>query len=555
MSVFRHVSAWPYRRWLSTPAAVVGLGLAWAILNACFNVTRDATWRIALPSTDATLLLSVFFVVGLFHWRLPRVAHVFVVLISLFTCLLRIADETEQEFFHRNFNVALDFHLIKEAVRLLHQTMPRSEFWLYSVLAVLGFCLAVTAIAWASRQAWASLRRSIGRWAFLAGLIGFVTLENGPPYLPTAFEPRHFIRPFSASIADRVGEEIDFALHVGGYRSEKLSYMADVQKRLQSTPSNLKKLNHADVLLLLFESYGLTVFQHNTQYQQLFPTLAECQQRLEAAGFQVVSNYLDSPTYGSGSQFAQATLATGIRVVDHFQYDLVMASSSHSIAEYFKRAGYRTLFAVPGTRRTWTAGEFYGYDKLYDRWAFDYSGPVLGWGELPDQFTLDAIRRREFAPGHGPTFAHYALITAHGPWDTVPHLFEDWDQIGDGASYAQVSNTRYPGLSWSNLKRAPEAYVETIKYNFQITTSYLEKYIDDRALIIALGDHQPVSGVSGHGAPHSVPIHVMSKNRAFIEPFLRRGFTPGFIPAQKFPHTPMEEFLPRFLEDFSEPER
>src|SRR5690606_27243288 len=131
-----------------------------------------------------------------------------------------------------------------------------------------------------------------------------------------------------------------------------------------------------------------------------------------AAGFSLASNYMESPTYGSGSQFAQFTLGTGIRVENHLEYRLAMASNARTLPRYFNQAGYRTVFAMPGTRLDWPEGSFWGFDKLYDRWQFDYGGPVLGWGELPDQYTVDAIRRNELAEGHGPVFAEYALITS-----------------------------------------------------------------------------------------------------------------------------------------------
>jgi len=66
-----------------------------------------------------------------------------------------------------------------------------------------------------------------------------------------------------------------------------------------------------------------------------------------------------------------------------------------------------------------------------------------------------------------------------------------------------------------------------------------------------VGDHQPYSGITGRGKPRSVPIHVWSREPALLEPFLRRGYTPGLVPRQSPPHAGLESFWPAFLEDFS----
>jgi hypothetical protein len=349
----------------------------------------------------------------------------------------------------------------------------------------------------------------------------------------------------------RVKEEIDFALEFAGRQSDKARGIQEVKQRLDALPSDLSKLGGADVLIFLMESHGLTAFENHAQFQKLHGTLTATEAALGQGGYHVVSSFMESPVYGSGSQYAQASLATGIRIADNFHYRLVLSSSSESLTRYFHQAGYRTAFVIPGTRLPWPEGEFFGFDKTYDRWAFDYGGPVVGWGELPDQYIIDFTGRRELGPGHPPTFIEYALITSHGPWATVPYFFENWDDIGNGSVYGRVRNKQFPGLSWSNLQQAPDAYIETIIYVYRTLTSYLLRYVSDNALIIALGDHQPVVGVSGRNRPWSVPVHVISRRPELLEPFQRRGYVPGLVPNQPLPHTPLWEFLPQFLQDFS----
>jgi hypothetical protein len=66
-----------------------------------------------------------------------------------------------------------------------------------------------------------------------------------------------------------------------------------------------------------------------------------------------------------------------------------------------------------------------------------------------------------------------------------------------------------------------------------------------------MGDHQPNVQITGPDSTWSVPVHVISRNQQFLEPFENAGYTPGLIPKQPLPHPGMETFLPHFLRAFS----
>jgi hypothetical protein len=546
-------AVWNSPRWF-VPRTVLGLILAWAILNLCFNLQREFAWRQLLPALDSTVLLAFYGVFALSRRRLSGTLHFVVALLILLSAMLRIADAVRMEYFHRRFNVSLDLPLIPGGIRLLYHSNPLSDFLLVMLEGALAFVAAVWLVQWASRHAWRAMRVSVGRRTFAVLVFAFVAFSVGPPWYPAALHARQLYQPFGESIVVRLEDEVDFALHAAGYKSDQLKDMKQVRQHYENIPTNLARLQGNTVLLFLIESYGYASFESNQQLKQFEPALKRITERAERAGFGIVSNFWDSPTYGAGSQFAQVTLNTGLRVEDDFQYRLVMSSDAPCIVDFFKRAGYRSLFVMPGTRYEWPAGEFYDFDVIYDRWKFDYAGPVIGWGEVPDQYTISFIHRKEVAPAKQPLFVEYALIGSHGPWHSTPAMIERWDRIGDGRIYNNVRVQRFPGLSWSNLKQAKQGYGVAINYDFDVLGSYLEQYVDGDALVIALGDHQPVVAVSGRGHPHSVPVHVFSRNKEYLEIFKRRGFTPGIVPKQPLPHQGMEQFLPQFLEDFSTPD-
>jgi hypothetical protein len=172
---------------------------------------------------------------------------------------------------------------------------------------------------------------------------------------------------------------------------------------------------------------------------------------------------------------------------------------------------------------------------------------------MTDQFVLDAIHRREVAAAEQPLLLQYVLISSHYPFNLIPRYFEDWSVIGDGSIYAREDSVTVLPIPPGSNTAGPEGYVAAMRYELNLITEYVTRFLpdDDRALVVVLGDHQPYSGVTGKGKPWSVPIHVVSRDPQVLEPFRRRGYTPGWIPRQSPPHPGMETFLPGFLEDFS----
>jgi len=65
---------------------------------------------------------------------------------------------------------------------------------------------------------------------------------------------------FHRGVSHRITEEIDFILHVKGYRDQKLQIIKKTARRLAQTPSALNRLAGANVYLFFVESYGHTIF-------------------------------------------------------------------------------------------------------------------------------------------------------------------------------------------------------------------------------------------------------------------------------------------------------
>jgi hypothetical protein len=449
-------------------------------------------------------------------------------------------------YFDRVFNLYLDTQYVPDLIHLLYHTVPFDTFIGY---VGLGAVLSV-AIIWGTWRALKTIHHYLTvpkqRYIFL----GLTAALYGSAIF---FHPGQGLDQtgvFSRGFFHRIIEEMNFILRVHGYRAQNLDIIRLSIARAAQTPASLNKLEGANVYVFFIESYGHTVVDDPVHFSMIAPLYQAFEESLETRGFSAYSHFLTSPTYGGTSWLAHGTLASGVELDSQMRFNLLVTSNLKPLAQYFNDAGYRTVCVMPGTTRPWPEGMFFGYQKKYYAWDFHYRGPQYGWSPMPDQYVLDIIYRSEIENRRQPLFIEYVLVSSHAPFHSQPPYLEDWSQIGDGAIYHEKEPTTFP-IVWPDLSDASEAYVNAIVYEIEVLKAYLEQFVEDEALIIILGDHQPNVQITGKDCPWSVPIHVISRNPTLLKPFAARGYTPGMIPRQPPPHPGMETFLYDFLEDFS----
>jgi hypothetical protein len=79
---------------------------------------------------------------------------------------------------------------------------------------------------------------------------------------------------------------------------------------------------------------------------------------------------------------------------------------------------------------------------------------------------------------------------------------------------------------------------------------YVQRYGDDRTVLIYLGDHQPQTSIVGEGASHDVPITIVAKDPAVLDKIADWHWDAGLKPGPQAPVWPMESFRDRFLTAF-----
>jgi hypothetical protein len=529
---------------------VLGFLLACAFLNVLLNLSYPAqephilsVFRLSPEIVFILFLLCI--AIGL---KMPFHLAVYLPLTALviFLRLFRVGDFLVPMYFNRPLNVYLDSQFLDDLVFLLYSTLPTGIFIVYCGLTVFLLILISWGVwhAFKTIHAYFAKRRSQRFFMLSTAMLLFslLLLYNGA--IP------HPMNLFAQGLLPRITEEFNFILHVQGYRDQQLGAIQQSLKKAEHIPSSLDKLGGANVYIFFIESYGHTIFSNPRHFALIAPLLEATERELNAQGFAVVSNFLRSPTFGGASWQAHGTLASGIPLNTQMQYNLLLSSKVPTIAEYFNKAGYYTVSVMPGTLWPWPQGDFFKYQKKYYAWHFDYQGPQHGWSPMPDQFVLDHIYHREIQRQAQPLFIKFALVSSHAPFDRQPPYLEDWSKIGDGGIYHKSEVITFP-VVWPDLSNASGAFMTAMSYDIKVLRGFMTRYVNSQELIIILGDHQPNVQISGENQPWSVPIHVISRNTDFLEPFIERGYSEGLIPDQPPPYFGMDTFLWDFLDAFS----
>ncbi len=190
---------------------------------------------------------------------------------------------------------------------------------------------------------------------------------------------------------------------------------------------------------MFIEAYGQQAVQGRSFSPEVDAALAEGNKRLASAGFSSRSGFLNSATYGGISWLAHSSLQAGLWVNNQDRYNQLISAKRFTLAEAFKRAGWRTVDDDPSNDRPWPQGKaFYHFDQIYNRYQVGYHGPTFTYASMPDQYIFSALQRLELGKPHRkPLFAEVDTVSSHMPWNRIPQEI-GWNQVGNGSIYNRI---------------------------------------------------------------------------------------------------------------------
>lgn len=477
----------------------------------------------------------------------PRPRKVAAVVSGVFLGLfatLKFLDMGFYQFLARPFDLVFDWILLNDATDFLRESFGRSG----QVLAVVGVIVLFAAVLALSTLAVTRLTNVMSRHRPVAVR---TTLVLGTVWV-TCFTLG--VQAGGVTIATKGNSEFlanRLQNVYNGLGDAKVFEKEAGVDAFGDTPPDqlLTGLRGKDVLFTFIESYGRVALDDPQMAPEMDATLKEGTSSLKAAGFDSRSGWLKSPVAGAGSWLAHSTFLSGLWVKNQQRYRSLTTGDRETLTSYFQKTGaWRTVGIVPGVRKAWPEGKYFGLDNIYDSEHLGYHGPYFSWTPVPDQFSMEAFQRLEHGKkDRDPIMAEIILASSHSPWSPVAHMI-DWEDLGDGSVFHQVKKEgTNPTEVWKDPKRVRTEYRKAVEYSLHSVIEWLQRYGDDNTVLVFLGDHQPVPTVTRNSANKDVPITIVARDPKVLDRVSGWGWTDGLKPADNAPTWGMDQFRDRFM--------
>jgi hypothetical protein len=500
----------------------------------------DVRAFVRLPAEG--ILLAALLLALPSRWR-RTAAVVSGLLLGLLT-VLKFVDMGFHQVLARPFDLVLDWILLDDATDFVRESFGRGG----QVLAVAGVIvlfvalLALMTLATVRLTGLMARHRPVAVRTVLVLGVAWITCV-------TAGVQVAGVRIATKGTAEMLGNRVE-QVRAGLRDARVFEKEAAVDAFARTPPDRLfTGLRGKDVLFTFIESYGRVAIDDPAMAGPVDAALEDGTRRLEDAGFASRSGWLKSPVTGAGSWLAHSTFLSGLWIKNQQRYRSLTTSDRMTLTQYFRKTGdWRTVGIVPGVRRAWPEGEFFGLDHIYDSEHLGYHGPYFSWTPVPDQFSLEAFERLE----HGredrePIMAEIILASSHSPWSPVAHMI-DWDDLGDGSVFHRIKKEGTdPKEVWKDPEKVRTEYRRAIEYSLSSITEWVERYGDENTVLVFLGDHQPVPTVTAGSTSRDVPVTIVAKDPEVLDRVAGWNWTEGLKPAADAPRWGMDEFRDRFM--------
>jgi hypothetical protein len=455
------------------------------------------------------------------------------------------AEVTAPALYGRDINLYWDLRYMPDVAALVARAAP---LWLV-VLVVTGTASTLNLVFLLFRWALGRVGEAMdnARQRLVIGLVATaVVLLFAAQRIPALNAFSAGVPTFSTPVTQTYARQVRLVIDaLGGSKS-----------LAPSPPMNadLALLRGADVFLVFIEAYGAVTYEKPDIAPPLAASRAGLEAAIRATNRDVVSAFVESPTFGGSSWLAHLSLMSGVEVRDQETNARLMTQKRETMVTTFARRGYRTVALMPGLRQRWPEGDFYGFDDIYGATRLDYRGPEFGWFAVPDQFSLARFDVLEMSrPARPPLFVFFPTISTHFPFSPTPPYQPDWPRMLNVRPYDGPAIIRAYAREpdWTHFG---PGYVDAVSYTYATLGGYLRAHADRDFVMIVLGDHQPAAAVSGEGAVWDVPVHVIASKASrqqILDRLIACGFRTGITPSRPALGR-MHVLLPILLDAFSE---
>lgn len=460
------------------------------------------------------------------------------------SAVLKCLDMGFRQTLARPFDLVFDWVLLSDGADWVKDSFGRSG----EVLAVVGVIVLIVAVLTLTALAMVRLANVLARHRPVAvrstlvlGVVWIICFTVGVQFGGVTLATKGY----AEYLANRVQYVRDGLGDADVFKKQMV-----VDAYAKTPPGQLLTgLRGKDVMFTFIESYGRVAIDDPTMGPEVDATLKEGDARLKAAGFAARSGWLRSPVTGAGSWLAHSTFLSGLWIKNQQRYRTLTTSDRATLTSYFQKTGaWRTVGIVPGVRKAWPEGKYFGLDHIYDSTHLGYQGPYFSWTPVPDQFSLEAFQKLEHGKkNRDPIMAEIILASSHNPWSPIAHMI-DWKDLGDGKVFYKIKKEgTNPTEVWKSAQRVRTEYRKAIQYSLDSLTEWMQRYGDDNTVLVFLGDHQPVPTVTGGTSNRDVPVTIVARDPKVLDRVSNWGWTDGIKPADNAPEWTMNKFRDRFL--------
>lgn len=296
--------------------------------------------------------------------------------------------------------------------------------------------------------------------------------------------------------------------------------------------ANAQLKTKPNIYLFGVESYGSVLYQFPDFFEKYKGMIKNTEQKLKANDWHIASNLSTSPIMGGGSWLSYTSVQFGVKIENLALYNKLYNNKGfekyQGLFQFLRAQGY-TNFQLSGMggyddlsfdyeklKSFYSTDHFIGFNDL------EYIGPKIGMGNTPpDQFTLNRGFEILKEKSQTPFCLFWLSNNSHFWWETPTKLADDWKTLNkEDLSFIEITSG-----SRSDVKGN---YIKSIKYQLEIFSDFILNQADDEALIILFGDHQPAV-FPNNESNQNTPIHIISKNKNFIQSLSEYGFEEGLL--------------------------
>ncbi len=291
-----------------------------------------------------------------------------------------------------------------------------------------------------------------------------------------------------------------------------------------------------NIYLFFLESYGSVVQLLKEEGPMYDSLMINLESQLRRADWKVASTYSLAPVIGGRSWLSFTSALTGIDISNHLYFNELLSTQYNfpHLVRYLNHQGYHTYrMKTMSNQKQSTAISYALTDRFYafDQWIKYDDIPYQGFkydmlGGIPDQYAINYFEEHILDDDKQPFFFFSINMSSHAPWTTIPPFLENWRLLDSMQKLNALDGTAEKSLDESMR------YYLSIEYVLKVMVQFILNKVDDEALVILVGDHQPPGMTflcEGIMNEFAVPLHIISKNQQMMEGLLQNSFAPSLL--------------------------